>query len=190
MAKFIEIADLAVLGYDTTNTDDQTALDGICELASNIAQNYCRQPFTLTESTEEHSVYVRNGEFKIFPSNLPIVNVETILIQNWFVTTIDVSQFRINSTMSAIIAKTPSVTNAVKNVFVTYKHGFDTIPDELKKAVLLVAQPFLDDYFFTKTTGLGGVQQARAGEQSISRKDENDLTPQVKTMLDKYRRVR
>lgn len=71
--------DLRELGYTWDDATDLSNINQICDTVSKNIDTYCKQTFLAQSNfVENGEIYVRNGEFKYFPKNTTINNIDSI----------------------------------------------------------------------------------------------------------------
>lgn len=190
MSSYIEITDLQGLGYDTLPPDNQ--LTSICSMASSIADNFCLQ--SIGSQTTEEIVDVKynpNGNNKLFPSYLPVIKINSISkyydkINSY---AIDKEYCDIDNRLGCILL---GGTECGK-IKINYDHGYETIPDDAKRAVISIAANLISDYKRRKQFNLEGVSEITDDKQKVKFFDsasEEDIPQSAKSILLRYRKIR
>jgi hypothetical protein len=170
---------------------DTTALNNICQWASDLADGYCAQPLGLVEDDmEDCQVKVKDGILKVFPRSLPLTEIFSLTIySNDLNQSLTLTDFKLFSKLGFGMAK---ATFCDGNYYgeLTYSHGYSIIPSEVKTAIILTVQTILDDYYFAKLTEIAGAKYIKQGQLTIQRDDTMKLPANAANILNKYRRVR
>lgn len=127
-----------------TKDDDDPKLSIMIRAASELAKTYCRRTFVDYVTTDKVEYF--NGEIDstVFTDEFPILSVTSLSIASDGVTytdlTIDEDYF-VDYDVDAIrtvdnLPFTQGAMPAFKSVRVTYKAGFDEVPEDLKIAVM------------------------------------------------------
>jgi|GEM_PF-2801232 len=180
---YIAVSDLSELGYNISNASDQANLLNICETASCAVDAYCNQTFTPNVAVvEQHLVRVRYGKTKVFPFNLSVSNIESIVLidNNWNTYTATKTLYL---PVQAYVMADVIIGDGTYLANLTYDYGFATIPFNLKKAVILSAAPLLDDYFLSEDSNVSMVKSIKQGDIEITRSDTSDIPDIAKRIL-------
>ena len=191
MTAYITKTDILTLGYKDLPDDD--ILEDICISASAIADNFCNQPLGNTTTEEFVDVVLSNSGIsnKIFPSYLPIISVDYVKVYYGINQYEDilVTDYEIDN-RSGCIDVVQSVYGKIK---IGYKHGYATIPNNAKRAIILIASNLLSDFIKREQTGFEGLRviEDNALKLQFFADIKNDIIPSsARRILLNYRRVR
>lgn len=188
---YITKSDLMLLGYSPM--PENVVQDDICIAASALADNFCLQTLGRTATTEV--VYVKktasSGYNKIFPAFLPILSISSI--KNYYTlkefTDVSPENYDINN-HDGCVDITPS--NYGKMV-ITYDHGYDVIPDDAKRAVIIIASNLLSDWRKrgqTEYDNIKALDDNTLKMQFFDDTNNDNIGPSARRLLLNYRRVR
>lgn len=164
--------DLQELGYSWDASDNANII-AICDTASRLVDAYCKQTFAQGTVTEIHQARVRDNIIKVFPLNMTVVSVASIVFMyEPYVCT--------NPQYVSELGYIRATTNAANGnylVSITYNYGFADghYPADLVKATVLAASPLLDDYFLSKDSNVSMVKSIEQGKLRIERQDTDKL---------------
>lgn len=150
-----------------TGTEEDQRLEQIRSAAESEVKRYCRRQFEYGNYTEETDA----AGGVIWLNETPIESVTSVTIEEGEALTV-----RKVYALSGLVVLEQSYTGMVE---VTYTGGLSTIPDDLKLAVLRLAE-----FFYSKTAG---VSAENVGEL---RATYDELPRDVLNSLDLFRRVR
>lgn len=176
--------DLKSLGYSMQDTDT-AYMTQICEMASRSVDAYCHQTFEVkTGQVETHSIRVRNGVMLLFPKNLTVTNIQSITFMAFagFTPAGTISDAQYLDSRACIIASTDAMDGQYM-VKLVYDSGFSTIPSDLTKATVLMAAPFVDDYFLSQEANVSMVKSIKQGDLKIDRADTTTVPQNVTAIL-------
>jgi hypothetical protein len=190
---YITSDDLASLGHNLSAIDP-SVIDGICTRASGMVDGYIQQTLGVTETVEEQTAFITGRVLSVFPDCLPIVSVEYIRF-----TRVDGAEFEVRDGIRvensrgcfSIRGGLMEVIDESVPVEFKYKHGYVTIPESAKQAVILTAKVLLDEAVATKMTGFGGSGAVSDNGRSVSRQPTVQEVPEAaKGLLEPFKRVR
>lgn len=127
-----------------TKDDDDPKLSIMIRAASQLAKTYCRRTFVDYVATDKVEYFNGNNDAALFVDEFPIISVTSVEIANDGVTytaltededyfvDYDVDTLRTVNNLSFTVGAQP----AFKSVKVTYKAGYDELPEDLKIAVM------------------------------------------------------
>ena len=170
--------DLKQAGY-TWTTDDEPYITAICDTASKSIDAYCKQTFVANTGYQEYgTVRVKNGIFKLFPRNLTIssIGAMSFIPIGGYTPPYTIDHPFYYPDRAYIIAST-TAPDGQYYVQVLYDFGYadGAYPDELVKAAVLTAQPYLDDYFLSQSSNVSMVKSIKQGELTIVRADTSQM---------------
>lgn len=200
MTDFCSVNDVAVfLGLDLLD-DDAQVLQAITE-ASAVIRNYCKQEISKVEETAE---FFDGGlGDKLFLTQLPVI--EVVLVEEDGRLLVADQDYKLGN--NGIIYRTwRNWASGIRNIKVTYSHGHDAIPEEVKGVcVRSVARLYQAQLKAKKTDGAAGVTGVSVGNFSMSFEGEGNsgsdgsskgisaartLLASEKEILNKYRLTR
>lgn len=182
---------------------DSVALNNICQWASDMADRWCYQHLgQILGDVEVKEVRIRYGMIKFFPTNyrLPIANITSLQIQSYDRTfTTNATNLMFIQSGQYILGNLPNLPSGIYAdnylATLTYDHGFaqaDTSADwrNIRTAVIQIAQPMLDDFFFAKFAEIANVTTLKQGNISYTRDNLKDIPQNAKNILNYYKRIR
>lgn len=188
---YITKTDLVGIGYDLTSVPDAD-LAAICKNASLVLDGYVGMSLAEQEVTEKTSGICKDDKILVFPKVTPVQTVDNIRVyydlQN-SLTIAGTSAFIDND--RCFIAIPYSGTEG-ESYFIeaNYTGGYETIPEDVKQAAILIAAPMLSDWFMGKNPGFHDLQEVQDGLLKFSRKKSPAIPETAKLLLAKYKRVR
>lgn len=204
---YITTADLEELGY---KWDDSIIanLENMCITSSAMVDAYIQRvmpggsSLEYSSHTETLKCLVKNGKMKIFPRFYLIDSVESIVITVNEVTdtTQSLNNFRVQNDTQVIICNPVGLGDGEYYVTISYHAGFkptdlgvSTIPIDVKKATILIAQSLLSEYFLVKNFNISQLTMFKQGNLSFQRSSkllEIPINSTSALLLAEYRRVR
>ena len=169
---------LEELGY-TWEDSDTSNIAQICDTVSKNIDAYCKQTFAAqTGYTESGIIIVRCSEFKYFPKNLTITNIDSFAFKqvNGKIPPYTIQNYEYEPDKTYIIGYTNAPSGHYR-VSVSYDFGYadGSYPDDLVKAAVLAAAPLLDDYFLSQDSNVSMVKSIKQGDLRIEREDTSVL---------------
>lgn len=129
-----------------TNSDEDNKIDSIIISASALVKSYCSRTFIDYVKTDKVEYHDARIDTEIFLDEFPIIDIVSAeySLDGWTTSTTLVAgdnDYFIDSELGLISAgtTTPFALGAIynlRNFRVTYKAGYEEIPDDLKQAVL------------------------------------------------------
>ena len=191
MTPYITRNDLIALGYSPM--PDSDVQDDICLVASVIADNFCQQ--TLGISTDEESINVKLSKSdnynKAFTSFLPVNKINSIkkyFSLNQYVT-VDPQDYAINNKGGYV----ELTCDNYGRLAISYDHGYSTIPEQAKRAVILIAANLLSEWRKRGQTNYERIKSLTDNVMKMEFFDESAnevISPTAKKLLLKFKRVR
>lgn len=170
-----QMSDLA--SADGTPLPDAT-IDTFISVASRLADSYVGYSFALKQTTERHSWSQQTR--RVYPYQKPIVSVASfkVFVSNLQNAAFTVNDIFINADRQYI--EVTSLANVTYSLFpaivalgliqpvaeITYTHGYQFIPSDIKDAVALTTVELLAKDSLSKQ-GLGGLSRLRVGEMEM-----------------------
>lgn len=190
----------------TALTDDQ--LDRHIATASRLLDGYLNGlSFALRQDTERHRWHWDTR--RIYPYQRPIVSADAlkVFVAPQQTATFSLTDIYVNTQASYIeVANLSTVTYSLFPVLaqfglmepvaeLTYTHGYQVIPQDVKDATALTTAEVLGDRALNKQ-GMAGLSHARIGEYQINRKTSGpglvlglDVPAAAKGLVDHYLRI-
>lgn len=167
----------------TASTWD-TLFGTLVTYASMIIENYINRKLYSATYTE---YYDGNNEIKLFLNQYPISTVTTVKLydyeQQTVLQTYTANEDYISYLNEGYIYKGSKWTYGHKNFQIVYIAGYSTIPEDIELACnMIVANLF-------NMPDKSNISAERIGSYSINYLSEQGLPPQVKSILDNYKRV-
>jgi hypothetical protein len=180
------------LGYEMTDLEGSS--DQICTLASALVDAEIGQTLTPTDEVQCITLHdgVQNRMLKAFADCLPVISVSKVEYY-------DAGGTLQSLTSGFIIDNDCGVINVPRIPFdkslpvkMYYRHGYTTIPQDVKAATIEIAKLYIERIKATKLTDIGGIRSMSDGGRSISFNTpaELQMPDGIKVTLQKYRRVR
>lgn len=172
-----------------TGTTEDSKLTTIVAATNTFVETYCNRAFEEAEYTEE--LYDGPGSSVLCLKNWPVSEVAEVIVEDTEVeerTEIDGEGYYLDA--EAGILHNNDLWNRGRGIItVTYTAGYETIPDDLKFAVLELAS------YFRNMSGKSGIRSESLGSYSYSLM--NDLSSMggeltipsvvIKNILDRYK---
>lgn len=220
---YITTADLSQLGYKWDATVEPELLNMCITASSMVDAYVQRVlpgglSFDPNDVSEVSKVRVSNGLFKYFPKYYKINSVDSITLSADAFINLEVSadNFKIIQSDGVILGRaiiangeyyvvanynigfkpivtTVDVTNPVTSEVTTVTTTTSTLPIEIKKATVLVAQNLLSEYFMVKNFNVSMLTMFKQGSLQFQRSSKllKDAIPSsAQLLLAEYRRVR
>jgi len=182
---YCDLANLAELGY-TWQTKDETNITSICDTASKAIDAYCKQTFVSGSSVAEmHQARVRDGLIKIFPRNLTVSSIDSIVYKVIGSTSSYACADAIYVPYGSYILADTTAPNGTYLVTLIYSYGYasGSYPEEITKAAVLACAPLLDDYFLSLDANVSMVKSIKQGNLHIVREDTDKMPQNVIDIL-------
>jgi len=182
--------DLYMLGYQ--ELPDTNVKSDICEAVTTIIDNYCLQPISSTayDGIINIKLTKTTGYNKIFVPFLPIISITSIssVYSMNESTLITASNYRINNNLGCIEIET----TYYDDLQVLYTHGYETIPDAIKRAALHIASKLISDINKREQIKQDGVIKIKDNQLEITydAKLIDSIPNPAKELLMNYRRIR
>jgi hypothetical protein len=190
MTDFITPADLKNLGYTSYPPND--ILTAMCTGITSIVENFCNQPIQKTLTTEFINVrFAITGYNKLFPSYLPIISVEDLKVYETLTTFVQVPQssYVIDKRIGGLL-----VDNGYHGrLRISYYHGYETTPEQIKQAAILIGANLINDYLKREHTNLDDVIKIKDENQELQFSQDaisDNIPPSARKLLMNYRRIR
>ena len=168
----------------TVSTYD-TLIEGFIHRATDMIENYCSRHFRAADYTEYHD---GRGLAELYPNEYPVNSVSHIYDDPDWVwgtdTEVDSDDYRIRDN-AVIVLKSGTFSDDVQNIKLEYNAGYSTIPEDLAQACIeQCAWMFRQS---AEGASLLGVTAKSHADGSVSYTAQ-DLLPQVRRVLEKYRK--
>jgi hypothetical protein len=175
-----------------------------CSLSGNLNVMFPYYGFYSADSLNKVTVSVTytHGDYQTESYDIPAVTPFDVSVQDaeyGYYSTLEVTDGTTAYTSVAVSTPTVSGTYYVNDGVYTFASAdagksieitYSFIPEDIRQATILVAQPWLDDYFFAKNTGFAGINSIKDGNRAISRQDTTKMPDAAKEILLRNRRVR
>lgn len=177
MAQFATAPELASYLGVTFTAEERSRADDLLEQASAAIQNYTGQRLEYVED-DEVTLYAQ-GEGRLFLPELPVVEVSSVEVDGTALTSTQFSwetggALSRGTTLWGSAATFPPV-----DVVVTYSHGYETIPSDIRLACMQLAA--------TGFRGTEGVSSESIGTYAVSYSDAEGTDEEALKLLDRYR---
>lgn len=191
LESLVSVADLATLLGRTFTPQQEAQVQALLDQASGIVRGYLRQDITLATTTDtftmrraDHAVYRRVGVVTL--PQRPIVDIGSVLVDG--VETQDWWQDGYDLLVHAWSWAYPPAAHRPPPVTVTYAHGWDPVPDDIKAIVVQAVNRVLVNPGAIRSETVGGesvTYLVPAGGEALGLL----LSRTEQRVLDRYRRT-
>jgi len=182
---YCALTDLIELGY-TWETTDETNITAICDTASKAIDAYCKQTFVQgTSVAEMHQVRVKDGYVKVFPRNMTVSSIDSIVYKIVGSTLSYTCADSLYVPYGGYVLANTTAPNGTYLATLTYSYGYapGSYPGEIVKAAVMACAPQLDDYFLSSDANVSMVKSIKQGNLHIQREDTDKLPQSVMDIL-------
>lgn len=133
--------------YLRIDTDDDMAIIA-CDAASEIVRGYADQTFTLVEDDEV--VLDGTGTPLLYLPERPIVTLDSVIQRNADLsvasaaTLVSGADYILGEFGAVFLLNGAVWTEGRQNIYVTYSHGYDTVPSDVRMVALQIAARIYD----------------------------------------------
>lgn len=171
-------------GISSTNFDD--IIDSLIPKVSELVKNYCRRTFV--DYVDDSKVFTTNGGYgnKIYLDEYPIIQVVSVGYSVDYGQTyedlIEYEDYVLNQEDGTLIALNGDFPEVVNGYLIEYNGGYETLPEDLKLAVL-----DLVTYYMRNDSSIHSPKAPGTNSVQIEYITTSNLPAHIKRILDLYK---
>lgn len=190
MADLLTLSQYKVYEGITQNTED-TKLEALIDVVSQTIRTYCGRSFTSYHSTGFTEYFSFFSSIRaVFPTEYPLVQVVSIRERlsplSDYTDLVEDEDFVVDPTSDGIYRVNKDFPLGVKALEVTYKGGYESVPEDLKLAVVHMINYYKNREWIQDKTAPGGFSLKGAAFEEVHKTD-SDFPDHIRRVLNFYK---